>query len=27
MQFTFVPASVYAYNIGDVTLKVKTGTK
>ncbi|CEN36736.1 hypothetical protein CCYN49044_90001 [Capnocytophaga cynodegmi] len=27
MQFTFVPASVYAYNIGDVTLKVKTGIK
>lgn len=27
LQFTFVPASVYAYNIGDVTLKVKTGIK
>jgi len=24
MQFSFVPASVYAYNIGDITLKMKS---
>lgn len=26
LQFTFLPASVYAYNIGDITLKMKTGS-
>jgi predicted AAA+ superfamily ATPase len=25
VQFTFLPASVYTYNIGDITLKMKTG--
>jgi hypothetical protein len=26
LQFTFLPASVYTYNIGDITLKMKTAT-
>jgi uncharacterized protein len=25
LQFTFLPASVYTYNIGEITLKMKTG--
>lgn len=26
LKFTFLPASVYAYNIGEITLKMKTNS-
>ena len=26
LSFSFLPASIYSYNIGDITLKMKNGT-